>query len=181
MFQTRCSAHRSGFGFVCIIFAALVTTACGTSEAAQGSPPSAPSVQPTTTTPPTNTPDESTSATPPPETPATAAPVPSPPATQVPTTTVKVPAPVQERASNALSAHLGVVSTTLTLTAAEPQEWPDGALGCPEEGRMYMQVIIPGYRLVFESAAGQAYPVHTDETADMIILCQDEQPASLAQ
>lgn len=42
---------------------------------------------------------------------------------------------------------LGVDVATLTVSAIEQVDWSDSALGCPEEGGVYAQVISPGYRI----------------------------------
>ena len=41
----------------------------------------------------------------------------------------------------------------LRVTLAEAVTWPDGALGCPEEGRQYSQVLVSGYRIRIEAGA----------------------------
>jgi hypothetical protein len=90
-----------------------------------------------------------------------------------------VPPQIVAQARQALADQLGVISTTLTLASSEVREWPDSSLGCPEAGQMYMQVITPGYLLVFADAAGTTYPVHTNETGQQLVLCRDEQPVTL--
>jgi hypothetical protein len=35
----------------------------------------------------------------------------------------------------------------LRVALAEAVTWPDGALGCPEPGRQYAQVLVSGYRI----------------------------------
>ena len=39
----------------------------------------------------------------------------------------------------------------LRVTLAEVVTWPDGALGCPEPGRQYTQVLVSGYRIRIEA------------------------------
>ena len=39
---------------------------------------------------------------------------------------------------------------TASLVIAESVTWPDGSLGCPEPGMFYTQMVVPGYRIVFE-------------------------------
>lgn len=90
-----------------------------------------------------------------------------------------VPATVRDAAQAALATHLGVVSTTLRLEQAEALEWPDSALGCPAPNSYYLQVITPGYRLVFRDQAGETYPVHTSETGRPLILCRAGMPVPL--
>lgn len=40
------------------------------------------------------------------------------------------------------------------VVSLEAAEWPDSSLGCPEEGRMYAQVVTPGHRVVLETGGG---------------------------
>ncbi len=47
----------------------------------------------------------------------------------------------------------------IAVVRTEPVDWPDTALGCPEPGMMYAQVIVSGYRVVL-SVNGKEYPVH---------------------
>jgi len=35
----------------------------------------------------------------------------------------------------------------LRVALAETVTWPDGAIGCPEPGRQYAQVLVSGYRI----------------------------------
>ena len=41
----------------------------------------------------------------------------------------------------------------LRVTLAEAVTWPDGALGCPEPGRQYSQVLVSGFRIRIEAGA----------------------------
>lgn len=36
----------------------------------------------------------------------------------------------------------------IEVLRAESVTWNDGSLGCPEPGRVYMQVLVPGYRVI---------------------------------
>ena len=62
----------------------------------------------------------------------------------------------------------------IRLVSAEPIEWPDGSLGCPEPGMFYPQVLSPGFLVVLE-ARGIRYEYHTD-LESYVILCGDEGP-----
>jgi hypothetical protein len=42
-------------------------------------------------------------------------------------------------------------ASQLRVALAEAVTWPDGALGCPESGRQYSQVLVPGYRIRIEA------------------------------
>ncbi len=44
-------------------------------------------------------------------------------------------------------------ASQLRVTLAEAVTWPDGALGCPEPGRQYAQVLVSGYRIRIEAGA----------------------------
>ncbi len=86
---------------------------------------------------------------------------------------------VQARARAALAQHLGVEPDTLTLSSSEEREWADTSLGCPAPDTMYLQVITPGYLLLFTAGDDQEYPVHTDESGDIMVLCEEEEPTIL--
>lgn len=57
------------------------------------------------------------------------------------------------------------------LTSIDQQDFPDTALGCPEEGRFYAQVITPGFR-VLVSAAGVEYDYRVAESDGTFRLCE---------
>ncbi|MSP13335.1 MAG: hypothetical protein EXR62_10320 [Chloroflexi bacterium] len=50
-------------------------------------------------------------------------------------------------------------------------EWRDSSLGCPEPGKMYLQVIIPGYRVVLQKN-GETIEIHTDKSGDHMVICK---------
>lgn len=56
----------------------------------------------------------------------------------------------------------------ITVVSATEQEWPNGALGCPQPGEMYTQMIVPGYRVVLQ-AAGDRYAYHSDSRGNFIV------------
>jgi hypothetical protein len=62
-------------------------------------------------------------------------------------------------AKKALCAKLGVSADALQVDKAEAVDWPDAGLGCPEKGRMYAQMIVPGYKVTLK-VDGKTYPVH---------------------
>ena len=49
----------------------------------------------------------------------------------------------------------GVDPSTLRIVTAEPAEWSDGSLGCPEPGMMYTQAIVNGWWVVIEHEGTQ--------------------------
>jgi hypothetical protein len=76
-----------------------------------------------------------------------------------------------------LAAHLGVKEDALAVQSTEAKQWPDGAIGCPQAGMMYPQIVTPGYLIVF-SHNGTSYDVHTGRE-DVFILCQNNKPTPL--
>ena len=119
---------------------------------------------------------------------AAPAPYPPTPTATEPTTTPVLPAldpasvppePILTRIFSVLAADLGVDVASLTLRESQAMEWSDTALGCPDPATTYLQVITPGYRLVFADAADQTYPIHTNLDAAPILLCTDGQPREL--
>jgi hypothetical protein len=56
----------------------------------------------------------------------------------------------------------------ITVVSATEQQWSDGAMGCPQPGQMYTQMIVPGYRVVMQ-AAGNSYAYHSDRRGHFIV------------
>jgi hypothetical protein len=56
----------------------------------------------------------------------------------------------------------------INVVSATEQQWSDGAMGCPQPGQMYTQMIVPGYRVVME-AAGNRYAYHSDRRGNFIV------------
>ncbi len=54
------------------------------------------------------------------------------------------------------------------LVAAEAVTWPDGSLGCGQPGRVYTQVPVPGYRVVFD-VAGERWNYHASTTGGFML------------
>jgi hypothetical protein len=68
----------------------------------------------------------------------------------------------------------GLTEEEIEVVRLEEVDWPDGAMGCPEEGEVYTQAIVPGYVIVLEvgdeevhyhGAEGQP-PFHCEDPAD---------------
>ncbi len=75
-----------------------------------------------------------------------------------------------EAARQNLARSLGVPAQSLTLVRVEAVEWPNSALGCPAPGRVYLQVITPGFRIVFNHS-GTHYELHTDAPGRVVVRC----------
>jgi len=54
-----------------------------------------------------------------------------------------------------------VAESAVVLTRAEQLDWPDGSLGCPEPGKVYTQMLVPGFRVVARTSEGEML-YHTD-------------------
>ncbi len=50
-------------------------------------------------------------------------------------------------ATRTLSEHLDIDEASITLDEVMAIDWPNASLGCPEPGRSYAQVIMPGFRV----------------------------------
>lgn len=58
----------------------------------------------------------------------------------------------------------GVAPEQLRVASVQAVVWPDGALGCPQPGRMYTQALVPGHRVsVAHEASGRHWTYHTSE------------------
>lgn len=80
-----------------------------------------------------------------------------------------VPEPVWA-AVRALAERLGVPESVVVVASWEPVDWPDTSLGCPEPGKMYAQVITPGYQVILE-VNGKRYVAHTDRAGRRVVFC----------
>jgi len=61
---------------------------------------------------------------------------------------VEVPEPILATIKSDLAQRALASAGDIAVISAEPQEWPDGSLGCPVPGESYMQMITTGYRIV---------------------------------
>jgi hypothetical protein len=87
------------------------------------------------------------------------------PASIPPTATAAVQAATAEAARRA-----GVDPSRVQVVSAQAVDWPDTALGCPQPGHMYLQVITPGWRIQM-TAGGQALTYHTNSNGSVVVTC----------
>lgn len=83
-----------------------------------------------------------------------------------PTPAAIMPAGAQaivQMAMDELAGRMGIKTADMQTKSVEAVEWPSAALGCPQPGKFYAQVITPGYKIVL-SAAGKDYVYHSDRT-----------------
>jgi hypothetical protein len=71
------------------------------------------------------------------------------------------------------AAEFGVTEEEIEVVRAEEVEWSDGARGCPEEGEMYTQAIVPGYLVILE-IDGEEHHYHGGE-GERPFRCEDPQ------
>jgi hypothetical protein len=71
---------------------------------------------------------------------------------------------VREAASEA-----GVSEDDVRVLNYSEREWPSTALGCPQPGFSYAQVVTPGFEVKLE-AGGTIYEYHTNLTTN-VVLC----------
>jgi hypothetical protein len=69
-----------------------------------------------------------------------------------------VPGEVEAAIADA-SQRFGVEGQEVAVAGALRVTWSDGSLGCPEDGMMYTQALVPGYLLTLE-IAGQRVDYH---------------------
>jgi len=77
----------------------------------------------------------------------------------------------ESAARELLAAEIDIEERALLLESTEKVDWPDTSLGCPQEGQLYAQVIISGYRMFF-SFEGEFYQVHTDQGGTQVLRCE---------
>jgi hypothetical protein len=85
-----------------------------------------------------------------------------------------------EAAAAYVAAELGAPADDVSVVSYETVDWPSSALGCPQPGEAYLQVITPGYRVVV-SVAEEPIEVHADATGQNVVICEDggEAPAAV--
>jgi hypothetical protein len=82
-----------------------------------------------------------------------------------------VPQAVIDAAVADAAARAGVEPAAVTVVSAEATTFPSGALGCPEPGMMYTDVLTPGYRVVVE-AGGVSYDYRASERGEAVRWCE---------
>lgn len=76
-------------------------------------------------------------------------------------------AQVVDMVKQLLAQQLGVPAEKIILLEAEAVDWPNGCLGIETPGRMCVQVITPGFRILLEYD-GKTYAFHTDRAGGAI-------------
>ncbi len=84
---------------------------------------------------------------------------------------------VEFAARKSLATELAVDQIRLDLLSIEAVDWPNPALGCPDEGTVYAQVIVPGFRLQLLHDR-TTYEVHTDAEGTQVVRCPASSPSA---
>ncbi len=72
-----------------------------------------------------------------------------------------------------LSTRLGVAADAIQIVAVEAKTWPDSSMGCPQEGMMYMQVLVEDGMLIQLEMDGKIYNYHSGPTREPF-LCENK-------
>ncbi|OGO17717.1 MAG: hypothetical protein A2Z14_03260 [Chloroflexi bacterium RBG_16_48_8] len=76
-------------------------------------------------------------------------------------------------AKKTLAEKLSIDQDLIAVVSIMEAEWPDTSLECPEKGLFYIQVLVPGFKVVLE-VNGQEYDVHIGD--GRTVICVDGQP-----
>lgn len=142
-----------------LLVSALLASACAAGESATGveSPPAVDASRAVTTAPtaaePTSSPAKS--------------PLPTAPAGQGPVVT----ASVLRQITLDVARRTGVAAADLRVLRQERRTFSDGALGCPEPGKVYTQALVEGARVIVE-AGGERFDYRISDRGD-VRLCED--------
>lgn len=134
-----------------VVVGALFVVGCTSADepAGTGGPSSSEPTEPTESAP---TPSLSVSGVP---APSSAAPAPGDPG-------AILPAELLERVLADAASRTGLPRAQVNVTNAVRQSWNDGALGCPEPGMVYVQVVSEGYQIMV-SAGDQILDYRTSD------------------
>ena len=73
--------------------------------------------------------------------------------------TAEVPPDLIEKVRADLAQRAGIAASDAKVVRAESVNWPNAAMGCEQPGRMYAQMIVPGY-VVELGYGGRTYSYH---------------------
>jgi len=79
-----------------------------------------------------------------------------------------------DKAMADLSQRIAVPIDEIILLEATSVTWPDGSLGCPQEGMVYAQVLTPGYLIRLQSG-DQEFEYHTSKGTE-VVYCENPMP-----
>ncbi len=77
---------------------------------------------------------------------------------------------VVKLAKEDLARRMNIDKEKIVVAEIESVDWSDASLGCPEPGKMYAQVITPGYRILL-SYEKEKYKYHSDKE-NRVVFCE---------
>ncbi|HEX6220182.1 MAG TPA: hypothetical protein VF115_03720 [Acidimicrobiia bacterium] len=80
---------------------------------------------------------------------------------------------IAQVAIQALAARLDVPVEDIEVIEVRDVQWPDGALGCPEAGKMYTQAVVDGTQMLL-GAEGRIYDYHAGADGEPFLCPSDE-------
>jgi hypothetical protein len=69
----------------------------------------------------------------------------------VPGDTAAVPTPILDAVIADAAGRTGAAPADITIVTARSVTWPNGALGCPQPGYAYTEMVEPGYQVVVDA------------------------------
>ena len=94
------------------------------------------------------------------------------PSSQVAEDTYSDAQPLVNQSKDDLAERLGVGPEEITVRSVEATEFPDTSLGVPEPGKVYAQVVTPGY-IIKLAVDGQTYEYHA--TGERVVYVPQDQ------
>lgn len=89
---------------------------------------------------------------------------------------IAVPQSVVEAALGVAVDDTGLDAADLTAVRAQQVVWSDSSLGCPEDGKAYLQVLTDGYLVVFDGPDG-SYQYHSGMDLEFFRCFDPQEPA----
>jgi hypothetical protein len=93
--------------------------------------------------------------------------------TSITETTMTREPTVAEAAVTHLAAKLGIPESEVQVIEVRIVEWPDGSLGCPEEGKLYTQAVVEGVQVVLQ-AHERVFDYHAGSDGEPFLCPSDE-------
>jgi hypothetical protein len=90
--------------------------------------------------------------------------------------TAEVPPDLIEKMRADLAQRIGIAASAAKVVRAESIEWPNGALGCAQPGKMYTQMIVPGYVVELQHE-GKTYSYHASKNGYFALCDRPTRPA----
>jgi hypothetical protein len=80
---------------------------------------------------------------------------------------------VVEKAIQDLAGRLDVSAADIEVIEVKDVQWPDGALGCPEDGKMYTQAVVDGSQVLL-GVDERTYDYHAGSEGEPFLCPSDE-------